>query len=367
MSKKLLSKKVIAIVATMSLVSVPLVAKPIMKKITAYLNPTITYIYDGKEILDDVNSITYGNKTYIPVSEFAKALGKDVRYKNGKIIITSKVEDVKQIIIDKAVIKEIDKQNNQVTILPAGRKDSYENYIILNVGSDTFLRHEKLKKIVVLDDLEVGMEVKVAHSLVSTSSLPPQTNAFEMMIYANSGTVTIPDEENHKVSMGTVKEVDVQGNQVTILPAGQKDSYENYIVLNVSDKTLLKNEKQGKLLNLKDLTVGMKVKAVHSQIATFSLPPQTPTYKIIVIDQWETDDDKDDYELEDAVITQINHAEKYLIVVEGGKEYKVIFTNKTKVEYEKENKKPNVNSLKVGNVVDIEVEDGVAEEIEVQN
>lgn len=372
MNKKILSKKVIGIVAAMSLISVPLMAKPVMKKITAHLNSAITYAYDGKEILKDVNSITYGNKTYVPVNEFARALGKDVSYKNGKIIVTSKVEEIKQITIDKSVIKEINKQNNQVTILPAGREDSYENYIILNVGPNTLLRHEKLKKIVVLNDLEVGMEVKVAHSLVSTSSLPPQTNAFEMVIYANSGTVTTPDEEddqNHKVSMGTVKEVNVAGNQVTILPVGQKDSYENYIVLNVSDQTLLKNAKQGKLLNLKDLTVGMKVKAVHSQMATFSLPPQTPTYKIIVIDKWDTgkDDDKEDYDLEDAVIKQINHAEKYLVVVADGKEYKVIFTNKTKVEYDKGNKKPNVNSLKVGQVIDIEVEDGVAEEIEVQN
>ncbi len=282
MNKKLISKRVIALIAAMSLIGVPLVAKPVMKKITAYLNPTITYMYDGEKVLEDVNSLTYGNKTYVPVSEFAKALGKDVSYKNGKIVIISKeeekveeeeVEEAKERIIDKATIKEINKENNQVTILPAGSKDSYENFIILNVGPDTLLRHEKLKIRVILDDLEVGMEVKVAHSLISTFSLPPQTNAFDVMIYGNSGTVTTPDK----------------------------------------------------------------------------------------------DKDKDEYEIEDAVIKEINKTEQYLVIVKKDKEYKITFNKKTEVEFEKGNKKANIDSLKVGQVVDVEVEDGVAEEIEIQN
>lgn len=369
MSKKLVSKKVIGFVVAMSLMSVTLVAKPVMKKITAYLNPMITYDYDGEEILEDINAITYENKTYVPVSEFAKALGKDVSYKNGKIYISSKDKEVKQIVIDKAFIKEVNKENNQVTILPANSKDSYENYIVLNVGPDTLLRHEKIKKRIVLNDLEVGMEVKVAHSLMSTFSIPPQTSAFEIMIYGNNGEVTTPDKENNnEVTMGNVKEISPESNQVTILPLGQKDSYENYKVLNVSDQTLIKNEKSGKTLKLKDLTIGMKVKAVHSQIMTFSLPPQTPTYKIIVIDELGTDkEDDDEYEIEDAVIKDINQAEQYLLVTKKGKDYKIVFDKNTEVEFDKGNKKATINSLKIGQLVDVEVENGVADEIEIQN
>ena len=368
MNKKLLSKRVVATVAAMSLIAVPLVAKPVMKKITAYLNPTISYAYDGDKILNGVNSITYENKTYVPVSEFTEALGKDLSYKNGKIIITSKVEDQKQIIIDKATIKEINKKDNQVAILPAGSEDRYENYIILNVGPNTLLRHEKIKIRVVLDDLKAGMEVKVAHSLLSTASLPSQTNAFDIMIYADNTEADTEDiSQDHKISTGTVKEVLSKDKQVVILPAGKKDSYENYIVLNISDQTLVENK--GKTISFKDLSVGMKVKAVHSKIATFSLPPQTPTYKIIVISKDKDNKEDEEYELEDAVIKEINHTEKYLIAVKKDKEYKVFFNEKTEVEFDNddENENPTIKDLKVGQVVDIEAEDGVAEEIEIQN
>ena len=56
------------------------------------------------------------------------------------------------------------------------------------------------------------------------------------------------------------------------------------------------------------------------------------------------------------------------MVVKNGKgTYTVKFTHKTKVEFDDDDhKKPNVNSLKVGQRVDIELENGVAVEIEVQ-
>lgn len=55
------------------------------------------------------------------------------------------------------------------------------------------------------------------------------------------------------------------------------------IVLNLNDDTVFKSA-EGKEISLDDLTLGMNVEAVHSAITTRSLPPQTPTYQITVLD-----------------------------------------------------------------------------------
>lgn len=56
------------------------------------------------------------------------------------------------------------------------------------------------------------------------------------------------------------------------------------IVLNLSkDSQLLSAE--GKELTLADLSIGMVVEAEHSLMTTRSLPPQTPTYKVTVLDK----------------------------------------------------------------------------------
>lgn len=55
------------------------------------------------------------------------------------------------------------------------------------------------------------------------------------------------------------------------------------LVLNVGKDTLIETA-DGKKLKLSDLKPGMAVQAEHSLAMTMSLPPQTPTYKITVLD-----------------------------------------------------------------------------------
>lgn len=279
MSKQL--KKSIAIVVTTSLVALPVVAKPVMQKITAYLNPSIEYIVDGKAVLENAKTINYEGKNYVSVAELSKALGKEVKSQGNQVIISTPQESEKpevadQMVIAKATIKSVDQENRQVTILADGLADKRENYLVLNVGTEkeTVIRHEKNKMAYRLESLEPGMLIKVVHGSQMTMSIPPQTPAKEIIILADEKT-----------------------SDVKPLPPTQEK----------------------------------------------------------------------DYELDDAIIKEINHAQKYLVVVEDGKEYKIAFTNKTKVEFEDSKKNPNVNSLKVGQEVSIEVKNGVAVEIEVED
>jgi len=55
------------------------------------------------------------------------------------------------------------------------------------------------------------------------------------------------------------------------------------IVLNLSEKTTFISA-EGKEIKLADLSIGMMVEAEHSLMMTKSLPPQTPTYKVTVLD-----------------------------------------------------------------------------------
>lgn len=283
MNKVLKSKKTIAIVMASSLIATPLVAKPVMEKIHAYLNNQVVYELDGNQILKGTNTVNYKDKNYVSVAELSKALGKEVRFEGNKVIITTPTDEkpelpqvTDKITIAKAVIKDVNIESNRVTILPSGKQDIRENYIELNVGDDTVvkLQDQLNKRRYGIADLEKGMEVKVVHASIMTLSLPPQTSAYEIEILTEKNN-NVPDKEDDEV-----------------------------------------NEKE--------------------------------------------------YELEGAIIKEINHSQKYIVVTYKEKEYKASYTNKTKIEFEHGTKNPNINSLKVGQKVDIEIEKGIVAEIEVK-
>ncbi|MNI01089.1 Protease inhibitor precursor [compost metagenome] len=58
----------------------------------------------------------------------------------------------------------------------------------------------------------------------------------------------------------------------------------NGLVLNVGEDTLYQAA-DGSTLTLNDLKIGQSVEVEHANIATLSLPPQTPTYRITVKDK----------------------------------------------------------------------------------
>ena len=93
MNKVLKSKKTIAIVMASSLIATPLVAKPVMEKIHAYLNNQVVYELDGNQILKGTNTVNYKDKNYVSVAELSKALGKEVRFEGNKWIITTPTDD----------------------------------------------------------------------------------------------------------------------------------------------------------------------------------------------------------------------------------------------------------------------------------
>ena len=382
MNQKLKQKVVVALVLTTA-IALPLTAKPIRQKITAYLNPSITYTFDGKSILKNNQTITYNNQNYVSVSALAGALGKEVSFKNGVINITTPesdqiINDLENKVIEKAIIKEIDIKGKRLTILPQGKVDKVENYIIINVPSQAEVVHERLKSIIRFQDLEEGMTLKIIHAPAMTASLPAQTTAYKLIVLHENNEVIPSDTENKVIEKAIIKEVDVKGKRLTVLPQGKVDKAENYIIIHVPYQDKVFHERIKSVIRFEDLEVGMSLKIIHDPVMTASLPAQTTAYKIIVLhenngvippvidkdDDYDKDDDDD--EIEDAIIIAIDHSQKTLTVKNEDGTFTVTFTNKTKVKFDdKKNKNPNANSLKVGQEVDIELENGVAKSIEV--
>jgi plasmid stability protein len=86
------------------------------------------------------------------------------------------------IVIPRAVIKEIDMENNRITILKYEEEDQVENHLILNIIDDTVIRCEGGKEDFEIKDLKLGMQIGVKHSQRMTFSLPPQAAAIEITI-----------------------------------------------------------------------------------------------------------------------------------------------------------------------------------------
>ena len=288
--------KLLMIGTVIGALSIPVIAKPALKKIEAFLNSSLTYVIDGKEVMKDVDAITYKDRTYISLAELSEALGKEITYDNGVITITTQKNVTPQetlpeyMTIEKALIKDVDLANGKVTILPEGKEDLVENYIVLNIDPETVsVRHELLKIGLTAQDLVPGYEVSVKHSPIMQPSLPPQTPAFEIIILADQEFPLIPAEEltpAQKVEVlenATIKEVNVETNQVTVLPEGKEDNFYNYVILNLSDDAFIHHEKNKMLYNINMLEEGMKITAKHSPIMTMSIPPQTPTFEVIVL------------------------------------------------------------------------------------
>ncbi|WP_282937034.1 copper amine oxidase N-terminal domain-containing protein [Paenibacillus sp. RC67] len=96
----------------------------------------------------------------------------------------------------------------------------------------------------------------------------------------NSVAVSAVEQKKTVLTQGIITAIrDVEGHKsVQINGVGTEG-----VVLNVSNETTYQTA-DGTALTFADLTLGQKVEAEHSLVATLSLPPQTPTYKITVLE-----------------------------------------------------------------------------------
>ena len=205
--KKILKKTSIATLAITSMVGASVIATPVLEKVAAYYNQGIVYTLDGQTVLDGKGGVVYNDSIYVPIRAVSEALGVDVSYENGVVIMNraAAVEDavLEDVLVDSDVIAplenvfiesvdivEIDTEGKRLTVVPTGKEAVFENFIILNVSDQTVITHEEVRPIFDFSTLKEGMKVKVEHSPIMTMSLPGQTAAVALTILGD-----VPDME----------------------------------------------------------------------------------------------------------------------------------------------------------------------------
>lgn len=143
--------------------------------------------------------------------------------------------------------------------------------MLLNITDETVITNEDGEALKV-EDITTENELKVKLSNAMTMSLPPQINAYEIIVTKNLAPVT---------KSGVVSEVVENEGKITQLVIGTPDDSENFFAVNVSDEIDV-YDINGEKLSLSDIKEGSEISASLSAFSTKSIPPQFVGYAIRV-------------------------------------------------------------------------------------
>lgn len=178
---------------------------------------------------------------------------------------------VENNITSKVIIKSIEKSEEITRILVTPVDDSSMD-IMLNISDDTKIDLETLKE---------GDIVLATYSKAMTRSIPPQSNAIEI-VRENSNMDDIAAQPNLSLMNlnAIISEITDEEGYKSILVDDSNDK-DSQISLNIDNNTIVMNA-NGEVVNFSDLKAGDRINVVHSPAMTFSLPPQTYAYAVIV-------------------------------------------------------------------------------------
>lgn len=178
---------------------------------------------------------------------------------------------VENNITSKVIIKSIEKSEEITRILVTPVDDSSMD-IMLNISDDTKIDLETLKE---------GDIVLATYSKAMTRSIPPQSNAIEI-VRENSNMDDIAAQPNLSLMNlnAIISEITDEEGYKSILVDDSNDK-DSQISLNIDNNTIVMNA-NGEAVDFSDLKAGDRINVVHSLAMTFSLPPQTYAYAVIV-------------------------------------------------------------------------------------
>ncbi len=185
--------------------------------------------------------------------------------------------DMDQLVISviNALIKGvmvISPTSGYVTIMYSGISDNgmrTMNTVRLNVNEDTVIL-DQFGQSLLIQDLEVGMMVAAEFSAVMTRSIPPQSNAYSIIVRPRRiAVVTLTDR---------VASVDLMNGY---LYTGNPYDISDQIRLVITDATIIE-DRNGERISLSDISPGQLVRVEHANFQTLSIPPQTTAFLVQV-------------------------------------------------------------------------------------
>lgn len=187
---------------------------------------------------------------------------------NNKSIKAETSVSVEDNNTSKAIIKSIEKDEDGTRIL-ISTLDENSMEIMLNIFEDTKVD---------LDSLKEGDTVSATYSKAMTRSIPPQSSAIEIKKETEDLSDNIQKPQALVNLNATIEEISNEDGHESILV---KDNENSQISLNIDEATIIMDN-QGIPLNLNELKTGDKINIVSSPAMTYSIPPQTYAYAVIL-------------------------------------------------------------------------------------
>ena len=180
--------------------------------------------------------------------------------------------------VNNAIVEEVFVRNNtsgSVLISYADRASNgmtFINSLRLNVNRNTVIFDAAGRRLRI-SDIHRGMWVDAAFSPVMTRSIPPQSNAF-LIVVRRSG-----NRPSNSVSTGRIVSVDVRNRSFNTGRPNDMARQNRFIVTN---DTLIRN-RSGNPIRLSDLRPGQNVRVIRADFQTASIPPQTTAFYVQVL------------------------------------------------------------------------------------
>lgn len=278
--------------------------------ISAFLKDNVTYTLNEQPILEGEKAVVYEDKIYLPLRAISEAVGLEVDYKDGQVMLTTTasvdVKEAKQaegsdavveenpVIaaceIKEATIVEVDAKDNKIVVsTDATDLNNPNNQTIIYITEDTNIAHHMNKMMYTFADLVEGQKVAIQTNGQMTLSIPAQTTA-KAVILLDDAEVAQPEEENPVFNDCDIKDVtivEVNADEKTITISKQADDLnnpDNQIVVNVTEDTHIAHYKNKMRYTFADLEKGQKVYIQTTGQMTYSIPAQTTAVSVILAD-----------------------------------------------------------------------------------
>lgn len=140
----------------------------------------------------------------------------------------------------------------------------------LNVGNNTVIMDEGGSSLN-LYDLREGMRIDGDFSSAMTRSIPPQSQAYRIVVLQEDVSVTIT----------TDRVVSVDRNNGFLFTGNSYDMYDQ-MIFTISNETVILDRKNN-IIPLEAIQPGQLVRVEHAIFQTLSIPPQSPAYRVQVL------------------------------------------------------------------------------------
>jgi hypothetical protein len=180
------------------------------------------------------------------------------------------------IHVENALIEEVDANTERTGYILISLAVSDENNMIsmqeirLNVGNNTIIIDENGISLN-LYNLNKGMRIDADFSTAMTRSIPPQSNAYRIVVL----------QEELSVNITTDRVVSVDTYNGFLLTGNPYDMYDQFI-FNISNETVILDQNNS-TIPLEMIQPGQMVRVEHAMFQTLSIPPQSPAYRVQVL------------------------------------------------------------------------------------